>query len=51
MIVEVVVDKVIVKVDYEYEEQENMEDNDRGGQDVCKVSTSADTSCLALLAW
>ena len=49
MIVEVVVDKVIVKVDYE--EQENMEDNDRGGQDVCKVSTSANTSCLALLAW
>ena len=49
MIVEVVVDKVIVKLDYE--EQENMEDNDRGGQDVCKVSTSADTSCLALLAW
>ena len=49
MIIEVVVDKVIVKVDYE--EQENMEDNDRGGQDVCKVSTSADTSCLALLAW
>ena len=49
MIVEVVVDKVIVKLDYE--EQENMEDNDRGGQDVCKVSTSANTSCLALLAW
>ena len=43
------VDKVIVKLDYE--EQENMEDNDRGGQDVCKVSTSANTSCLALLAW
>ena len=49
MIVEVVVDKVIVKLDYE--EQENMEDNDRGGQDVCKVSPSANTSCLALLAW
>ena len=45
------VGKVIVKVNYEYAEQENVEDNDRGGQDVCKVSTSADTSCLALLAW
>ena len=32
-----VVDKVIVKLDYEYEEQENVEDNDRGGQDVCKA--------------
>ena len=49
MIVEVVVDKVIVKLDNK--EQENVEDNDRGGHDVCKVSTSADTSCLALLAW
>ena len=49
-----VVDKVIVKVDYEYEEQENVEDNDRGGQDVCKASTSAEyllscSFCLVII--